>query len=145
MLWREYRYGFHSTLPNLAEFQSKIDFGTIIVPSDKLVLAKVNIQSPGYWEFLGGLNPLQQIREYIKDRHERQKDRKFRNRQEEELGQLAIIEKQNTIVNQKIEILKSLGYGDAEIRQIVTAMVIAPLGRLDKHQDSGQIDDIEEK
>lgn len=40
MLWREYRYGFLSTLPNLAEFQSKVDFGTIIVPSDKLVLAK---------------------------------------------------------------------------------------------------------
>ncbi|HEY9005171.1 hypothetical protein [Ohtaekwangia sp.] len=141
---REYRYGFHSALPNLTEFQSKVDFDRLIIPEDKLVLSKVNIQSPGFWEVIGSWNPLQQVREYIKDRHERQKDGKYRNRQEEKLGELAIMEKQNTIVQQRIETLKSLGYSDTEIRQFVTSMVTTPLGRLDKHQDNGQIEGIEE-
>lgn len=55
---REYRYGFHSTLPNLADFQNKVNFERLVIPEDNLVLSKVNIQSPGLWEFLGGLNPL---------------------------------------------------------------------------------------
>jgi len=115
-------------LPSLLELQSKIDIEKIILPNDRLVISKVNIQSPGFWEFLGGLNPLQQIREYIKDR------------QEEELGDLSIEEKRNNIINQRIDMLKKLGYSDIEIRQLVTAMVITPLKELDKHQDNGQIE-----
>ena len=127
-------------LPSLLELQSKIDIEKIILPNDRLVISKVNIQSPGFWEFLGGLNPLQQIREYIKDRHERKKDKDYRSRQEEELGDLSIEEKRNNIINQRIDMLKKLGYSDIEIRQLVTAMVITPLKELDKHQDNGQIE-----
>ena len=32
-------------------------------------------ESPGFWEFLGSLNPLEVIRRYLNDRHERAKDR----------------------------------------------------------------------
>jgi len=131
-------------LPNLLELQSKIDIESIILPSDRLVISKVNIQSPGFWEFLGGLNPLQQIREYIKDRHERKKDKDYRSRQEEELAELSIEEKRNNIINQRIDMLKKVGYSEIEIRQLVTAMVITPLKRLDKHQDNGQIEGTEE-
>jgi hypothetical protein len=141
MFFEEYAFNRpKDNLPNLLELQSKIDIDKIILPSDRLIISKVNIQSPGFWEVLGSLNPLQQIGEYIKDRHERKKDEKYRSRQEEEIGELEIQERRDRIVNQRIETLRGLGYSDAEIRQFVTAMVIQPLNRLGNHQDNGQIE-----
>jgi len=128
------------SLPNLLELQSKIEIEKIVLPSDRLYISKVNIQSPGFWEVLGSLNPLQQIREGLKDHHERKKDNKYRSRQEEELGELAIIEKKEGILNTRIDTLKKLGYSDTEIRQLVTTMVIEPLNKLGRHQDNGQIE-----
>jgi len=62
-----------AVLPNLLELQTKLDKDNIIPQDERLVISKVTFQSPGFWEFLGSLNPLEQIREYLKDRHERQK------------------------------------------------------------------------
>lgn len=146
MFFEEYAFNRpKDTLPNLLELQSKIDFEKIILPSDRLLISKVNIQSPGFWEVLGSLNPLQQIREYIKDRHERKKDDNYRSRQEEEIGELEIEERRNRIINQRIETLRGLGYSETEIRQLVMAMVIEPLNRLGRHQDNGQIEGPEEQ
>lgn len=141
MLFEEYALNkSKDNKPNLLELQGKIDIDKIILPSDRLIISKVNIQSPGFWEVLGSLNPLQQIREYIKDRHERKKDEEYRSRQEEEIGELEIQERKDRIINQRIETLRELGYSDAEIRQFVTEMVIQPLNRLGNHQDNGQIE-----
>src|SRR5690606_11924323 len=120
IFWDRHLRRFDENRISLLELQTKLDFEKIILPSDALVINRVNIQSPGFWEFLGSLNPLQQIREFLKDRHERKKDKKYRSRQEEELGDLSIMEKKNNIVNQRIEILKGLGYPEAEIRQLVS-------------------------
>ena len=128
---------------NLLELQSKLDIDKIVLPADRLSISKVNIQSPGFWEFFGSLNPLQQIREYLNDRHERNKDKKYRSRQEEELGDLSIMEKKNNIISQRIEILRGLGYSETEIRQLVMNLVIEPLNKLGEHQDNGQIEGIE--
>ena len=38
----------------------------LIKPVDRLVISRISIQSPGFWEIVGSLNPLQQIREYPK-------------------------------------------------------------------------------
>ncbi|MFL1895199.1 hypothetical protein ACJRPK_05820 [Aquimarina sp. 2-A2] len=133
------------SLPNLLELQQNIHINKIVLPSERLIISKVNIQSPGFWEVLGTFNPLQQIREYIKDRHERKKDNQYRSRQEEEIGELEIAERKNRILNQRIETLKSLGYSETQIRQFVVAMVIEPLNRLGKHQDNGQIEGTDEQ
>ena len=146
MFFEEYAFSRpKDTLPNLLELQSKIDIYKIVLPSDRLIISKVNIQSPGFWEVIGSLNPLQQIREFIKDRHERKKDDKYRSRQEEEIGELRIEERKNRIINQRIETLRGLGYNEAEIRQLVMAMVIEPLNRLGRHQDNGQIEGSDEQ
>jgi len=50
------------------------------------------------------------------------------------------MEKKNNIVNQRIEILKRLGYSKTEIRQLVSSMIIEPLNKLGKHQDRGLIE-----
>lgn len=70
------------------------NFRDLVLPAEKLIIDKVNIESPGAWEFLGALNPLQQIREYLKDRHERRKDREWRESEEQ---------KQMSLENQKRE------------------------------------------
>lgn len=44
-----------------------------------LSLGRVILNSPGFWEFVGGLNPLEQIRIYLSERHERKKDNEYRN------------------------------------------------------------------
>jgi hypothetical protein len=130
----------HENLPNLLEIQTKIDIDKIVLPSDRLYISKVNIQSPGFWEVLGSLNPLQHIREGLKDYHERKKDNNYRSRQEEALRELEIIEKKESLLNARIDTLKKLGYSDAEIRQLVLSMVIEPLNTLCKHQEKGQIE-----
>ena len=129
---------------NLLELANKIDIDEIVLPAERLTISKINIQSPGFWEFLGSLNPLEQIREYLKDRHERQKDRKYRNRIEEKLGDLSIMEKENNIISQRIEILRELGYSEVEIRQLVMVMIIEPLNKLGKLIDNGQIEGVEQ-
>jgi hypothetical protein len=131
---------FDDTRINILELQSKLDYDKIVLPSENLVINRVNIQSPGFWEFLGSLNPLQQIREYLNDRHERNKDKNYRSRQEEELNDLNILEKKNSIVSQRIEILKNLEYSESEIRQLVSEMIIEPLNKLSKHQDIGLLE-----
>ncbi len=115
---------------NLLELQSKIDIDKIVLPADRLIISKVNIQSPGFWEFLCSANPLTFIREFIKDLT-------YRNRQEKELGELKILQ-------EKISTLKQLGYNDIEIRQMTTAMVTEPLKKIERHKDSGLIDGLEE-
>jgi len=114
----------------------KREIADFIVPTDRLTISKINIQSPGYWEFLGSLNPLQQIREYFNDRHERQKDSLYRNRQEEELRNLIILEK-------KVDILRKVGCDEAEIRPFIKKVIIEPLHLLTMHQDSGLIEGVE--
>jgi len=146
MFFEEFAFGRQaSALPNLLELQSKIDIDKIVLPSERLFISKVNIQSPGFWEVLGSLNPLQQIREYIKDRHERKKDNNYRSRQEEEIAELEIQERKDRIINQRIQTLKGFGYSDIEIRQLVTTMVIQPLTKLGRYQDNGQIEGPDEQ
>lgn len=132
-------------LPNLFELQGKIIIERLILPSDKLYISKVNIQSPGFWEFIGSLNPIQQIREWLKDHHERKKDNKFRSRQEEELGELTIMEKKESLLNTRIDILKKLGYSELEIRPFVSKMLLEPLNELKKHLDNGQIEGLDDE
>ena len=50
----------------------------LIPEEDRLKLRGVELNSPGFWDFLGKLNPLEVLREYLKDRHERRKDREYR-------------------------------------------------------------------
>jgi len=48
------------------------------IAADRLIVHRVVLRSPGFWEFLGTLNPLEVIRKYLNDRHERRKDREYR-------------------------------------------------------------------
>ncbi len=85
LFWNRHLHRTDESTLNLLELQSKINIDKIVLPADKLTISKVNIQSPGFWEFLGSANPLTCIREFIKDLT-------YRNRQEKELGKLKILQ-----------------------------------------------------
>jgi len=47
----------------------------VILPEDRLRIHRIAIKSPGFWEFFGNINPLEVLRKYLCDRHERKKMR----------------------------------------------------------------------
>jgi len=123
-----------------------------VPPTYRLELHAVSIHSPGFWEFMGGLNPLQQLREFLKDRHERRKDREYRElaekdrlRLDNELLQRQILEKETGILRDQIAILREIGLGDGKLQELVWSKIGIPLSRLGEHQDRGLIEGPVEK
>jgi hypothetical protein len=117
-----------------------------IAPGDELELTQVEIHSPGIWEFLGQVNPLQQIREYLNDRHERRKDSEYREFSEKEKLELEnqLLRKQLQredlqILQDELGMLRELGFDENDLRQLVWQRIGQPLARLGKHQDNGLI------
>src|SRR5947209_1111717 len=53
--------------------EHKVRFALWVPKEDRLILKSVVLHSPGNWEFLGKLNPLETLRQYLQDRHERRK------------------------------------------------------------------------
>jgi hypothetical protein len=127
-------------LTSLIEEFKKTKVQDLLLPDDKLLLISICIESPGFWEFLGSINPLEQIRKYLNDRHERIKDKKFRDRQEENYREIEIQILNNKDIKEKIEILEKIGCTKIEIRELIGGYVVNPLHRLDKYQNNGQIE-----
>jgi hypothetical protein len=146
--WREWReFGFPP--PFWAPFVGfpQIEFLESILPEYKLEVKRIQIESPGFWEFLGALNPLQQIREYLNDRHKRRQDREYREQAERErllleneLIRRQIWEKENSVLRERISVLREIGFSDDEIRRLIWVYVSQPLIALGKHQDAGLIE-----
>lgn len=110
----------------------------IDITEEGLILSRICIQSPGFWEFIGSLNPLEQIRKYVNDCYERQKEKEYRGL-DKERKELEIIKLQNSIFWEKIKLLKSIGYSEQEIRVLLEKLIILPLEKLITHQNSGLI------
>jgi hypothetical protein len=109
----------------------------------RLTLEKVNINSPGFWEFVGALNPLQFIREYLKDNHERKKDRKYREEDEEKLADLQIQLKEIEVIEKKAKLLKELSATEEDIDILISELLAKPLKELSSFQDTNLIIDAE--
>lgn len=72
-----------------------------LVPNrDRLVIAEVDLHSPGFWNFLGNLNPLEVIRQYINDRHERRKDKRYRESAEARKLELENLKLENEVLRE---------------------------------------------
>src|SRR5262249_30612321 len=116
---------------------------SVVLPENRLRLHAVSIQSPGFWEFLGTLNPLETIRKYLGDRYERKKDREYRNAAEAEKLRLENEKLKTEVVKDRIEILRSLKIPDDRIAAALNLHVVTPLSRLDEAQDSVLIEGAE--
>jgi len=102
-------------------------------------IAAVQLGSPGFWEFLGALNPLETIRKYLVDRNERRKDREWREPLEAERLRLENERLRTQAAAERIQLLHNAGLPRSVIRRAVAAHVIQPLGTLDRFQDVGLI------
>ena len=90
---------------------------------------RIEIHSPGILEFLGKLNPLEQIRLYLNDRHQRKlalEDQRF-----------DLKMKEVHYYRELATFLKEIGLPDDEIRMAMSKQLIEPLCDLDEAVDSG--------
>lgn len=143
---RRYRDFFpYRFTPNLG---LPLDVEGLILPEDRLKMTSVVIESPGFWEFLGTLNPLLQLREYLKDRHERRKDSDDREGYESE--RLALENERQRLENEKlkteiirdrIRLLEEAGFDPEERRRLLIRHAIEPLSHLDRHINQRLISD----
>lgn len=146
------RRRFRRAYPWAYGYQMAHDTGPLdrdlIPPRDRLIVARISIESPGFWEFLGQLNPLQQLREYLNDRHRRRQDRDYRELAEQEkltlenqLLERQLQERDNALWRDRLELLREMGYTDDELRLLIWKTAGLPLTRLAHFQDVMMIED----
>jgi hypothetical protein len=111
-----------------------------LVPlGDRLVLDAVRIASPGAWEFLGSLNPLEVARRYLNDRHERRKDREWRENAEERRMRLENARLELNLIADTARLAREFGATDRDLAPLVDTLINRPLLALDRHQNQGLI------
>ncbi|AHY47564.1 Hypothetical Protein RradSPS_2281 [Rubrobacter radiotolerans] len=151
--YRRYRYlpeeiyGIPPTL--LGTFQREYassDLYRYVLPKDRIYITSVSIQSPGFWEFLGALNPLEVIRKSLMDHHERRQDRDFREELERERLQLenerTYLENERlktAVYRERIGLLREAGVPEDQVRTMVNDLVYEPIKELESIVDTGQI------
>lgn len=103
-----------------------------------LVLHKARFSSPGFWGFLGALNPLETLRHYIIDRHERKKDRLWRNKSEERRAQLENLHLQFDLIRKITEYSAEIGIEDQEpTRRLISGFIGRAIAALDEPMNRG--------
>lgn len=107
----------------------------VVLPRNRLVLRTVQLESPGFWEFLGKLNPLEVIRQYLNDRHERKKDIEYRKSAEKRKLNLENQLLENKVISERIQMAKDLGATLQDLAPLLTELIYRPLQQLDKLQD----------
>jgi len=145
---RRLKWLMHSGVPlrELGFFKHTSIEPAMIAPSARLSLERVQIESPGIWEFAASLNPLEQIRKFLIDRHEHRKDKKYREQSEKERLKLdnelihaQIVKQSIANLHYMIEVMGEAGIDDDVLQQIIWAQVGNPMSRLGVHQDTGLI------
>ena len=107
--------------------------------SEQLVLSAVRLSSPGSWDFLGALNPLEVLRKYLSDRHERRKDGEYRETAKRRKLDLENLVLENRVISERIGIARALGATKRDLAPLLNELVYRPIKRLDRSQDQGVI------
>lgn len=119
--------------------------GTIVARrNERLVITRVAISSPGIWEFLGALNPLVALNTFLEGKHERRKDREYR--EHADRGRLNVeiermeIENQllaTQLVQDRLQVGRDLGLSPSDQVLLLERFGIDPLLRLGRVVDQG--------
>ena len=118
---------------------AKSKVASFVLPEDKLRLHRIEFNSPGFWEFMGALNPLEVMRKWVADHHERRKDRDYRESLEAERLYLENEKLKTEVVRDQVALLRENGVPEEKIREALTQYIVEPLTRLERHQDAGMI------
>lgn len=127
--------GNNQSLNDLLNFPEVNELPTIA----KTRLGAVSFNSPGFWEAIASWNPLKVLCDYLGQRHERKKDKEYRNEQEREIAELEILAKRNEVISAQIETLKKAGFSDEEIKELLSKYISNSLENMGRKIDSGQV------
>ena len=108
------------------------DASRLIQSGDRLRLGRVSSDSPGVWEFIGKLNPLETLRLALNDFREwrKDKDKDYRNDAESTRFRVENLLRQADVAGAWIENLKLMGATEAEVRELMLKYVLQPLAEL---------------
>ena len=104
---------------------------------ERLTVHRIQISSPGVWEFLGNLSAFEVIRQFLNDRHERRKDKEYKETAEARRLQLENMKLENEVLRARIGIAKELGATEQDLAPLLNELVFRPLLALEPHQDRG--------
>jgi hypothetical protein len=116
---------------------------SLVPRSEQLILSAVNLNSPGSWDFLGTLNPLEVLRKYLNDRHERRKDHEYRESAEQRRLALENLSLENRVISERVRLAKEMGATDRDLAPLLNELIYKPLVALDRYQDKGVIEHAE--
>jgi hypothetical protein len=131
---------FQDWIPWYPEWSQREILESWVFLDERLVVRRVQLASPGFWEFLGSLNPLEVIRQYLDDRHRRRQDREFREREEARRLGLENDLREIEVVRERLRTAREYGIPDEALAPLLQSLVGQPLGRLGRLQDRGLID-----
>ncbi len=118
--------------------------------NERLLIRGVSINSPGWAEVIGRLNPLETLRRYLKDRQlakiavieagrQRAKDEKYGNAIEQAKAVLEMESMKTRVAAERARNLLELGYSLQEVRPYVSELIERPLEQLQVRRVAGQI------
>lgn len=107
---------------------------------DRLVVRGVRLESPGFWEFLGKLNPLEVLRLYLDDRHRRRQDRAYREKAEARRLTLENQVLELAIVRERLSVAAKNGVPPEILAEAADLLLVEPLERVGRQADDGLID-----
>jgi hypothetical protein len=143
--WRRYRsfpdvvvYGASGILSATLELSDDA-LNRFVRPEQQLVVQSVQLASPGFWEFVGSLNPLEVLRRYLDDRHRHRQDREYREAHESRRLDLENMVLENRVLNERIAIARELGLPEVTVTAMLGRWVAEPLRRIDSVYDRGMI------
>lgn len=134
---------FLSLQPDLLRASTKLPVEQFLAPSERLRFHRAAFASDGSWDFLGQLNPLEVIRKYLNDRHERRKDREYRESAERRRLDLENELLETKVIAEKLKVARDMGVAQRDIAATVNTKILIPLRRLDALQDEGAIHNAE--
>jgi hypothetical protein len=131
------------SMPSLALTLPQEVFAHLIRPQDRLILLRARFSSPGFWEFMGSLNPLEVVRKYLDDRHRRRQDREYREGQERRRLELDNLLLENQVFRERIQLAQELGLPGEALVPLINRFVGEPMQRLGTTEDRGVIEVVE--
>lgn len=116
-----------------------------VSPREQLILRRAQLASPGSLDFLGIAAVFGVIREYLKDRDERRKDKEYREAFERERLRLENEIRKNDVIAGRLKIARDLGLKEDHVSLMLDRLVVQPLVKLGAEQDRGLIVGVKEK
>jgi hypothetical protein len=139
-LYLDWPVGRRRGIGHIREWPSRPEEVASFVPaSEQLVLSAVRLSSPGSWDFLGALNPLEVLRKVINDRHERRKDKEYRESAEKRRLELENQILETELISRRIAVARKLGATKRDLAPFLNELVYRPILQLDRSQDRGVI------